>query len=86
MVSDIRQVKSRVTKKILCSIILISTIAVIISYLIIIGLINRTYSQKIEEELRTEALLIGRGIELNGMDYLKNADHRDMRKIGRAHV
>lgn len=79
--SDIRQVKSRVTKKILCSIILISTIAVIISSLIIIGLINRTYSQKIEEELRTEALLIGRGIELNGMDYLKNADHRDMRII-----
>ena len=66
------------TSKILKSILLLSTLAMIISSCIIAGLLNRYFSHRIEDELVTEAGLIGRGAELSGPEYFRNADFHGM--------
>lgn len=66
------------TKKIMGSIMLLSFIAIIISSVIISGILNRYFSQRLEDELITEAGILGRGAELGGTDYLKSVDLHGM--------
>ncbi|MBR4628042.1 MAG: PAS domain-containing protein [Ruminococcus sp.] len=66
------------TKKIMGGIILISWIAIIITAVITSGILNRYYSERLEDELITEAGLISRGVELNGLSYLQSADFQGM--------
>ncbi len=67
------------TKRIIRSIILVATVAVVLSAVIIISFVNRSYSDKIMEELRTESELIAQGAEMKGIAYMEHLELEDMR-------
>ena len=67
------------TKRIIRSIILVATVAVVLSAVIIISFVNRSYSDKIMEELRTESELIAQGAEMKGIVYMEHLELEDMR-------
>ncbi len=69
------------TKKILRSILIISSISVVITAVIVVLLMNSRFYEKAEGELKTEAYLISSGIELNGRDYLDSAEFNTLRVI-----
>ena len=66
------------TRKIMGGIMLITSIALLLSSLAIAGILNRYFSRRLEEELMTEANLIGRGAMLSGTDYFKDNDTGDL--------
>ena len=66
------------TRKMIRSMILISTIAVMLSAIILIAFVNRSYNRKINEEIRTEAELIAKGAEMDGFRFIDSIDMDDM--------
>lgn len=66
------------TKKIMGSIMLVSCLAIIITAVITSGILNRYFTHRLEDELVTEAELLGRGTELGGTDYLRTVDLHGM--------
>lgn len=58
--------------------ILISTIAVMLSAIILIAFVNRSYNRKISGEIRTEAELIAKGTEMDGSRYIESIAVEDM--------
>ncbi|MBQ8349671.1 MAG: histidine kinase [Ruminococcus sp.] len=69
------------TRKIIQSIILISTVSVLFASFIVMILINRFFYKKIETELHSEAELISNGIEFGGADYLERNNFNDIRVL-----
>ncbi|MCM1007169.1 MAG: ATP-binding protein [Ruminococcus flavefaciens] len=69
------------TRKIIRSIILISTVSVLFASFIVMILMNRFFYKKIEIELHSEAELISNGIEFGGADYLKKNNFNDIRVL-----
>ncbi|HRR75688.1 MAG TPA: ATP-binding protein [Ruminococcus sp.] len=66
------------TRKMIRSMILISTIAVMLSAIILIAFVNRSYNRKISGEIRTEAELIAKGTEMDGSRYIESIAVEDM--------
>lgn len=69
------------TRKIIRSIILISTVSVLFASFIVMILLNRFFYRKIETELHSEAELISSGIEFGGEDYLEKNNFNDIRVL-----
>ena len=67
------------TIRIICNMIRLSISAVVLSAVILIAFVNRSYNSKISEEIRTEAELVARGAEMNGPGYIDRLELRDMR-------
>ena len=57
---------------------LITSIALLLSSLVITGILNIYFSRRLENELITEANLIGKGAMLSGTDYFVNNDTGDL--------
>lgn len=66
------------TKRIIQSIILISTVSALLASFIVMILMNRFFYKKFETELRSEAELISSGIEMGGLDYLEKNTFNDI--------
>ncbi len=66
------------TKRIIRSIILISTVSALLASFIVMVLMNRFFYKKFVTELRSEAELISSGIELGGSDYLEKNTFNDI--------
>ena len=60
---------------------LISSIALLLSSLVIAGILNIYFTRRLEDELITEANLIGSGVELSGLSYFDEADTGDLHII-----
>lgn len=69
------------TRKIIRSIILISTVSVLFAAFIVMILMNRFFYKKIETELHSEAELISSGIDFGGAEYLEKNNFNDIRVI-----
>lgn len=69
------------TRKIIRSIILISTVSVLFASFIVMILLNRFFYRKIETELHSEAELISSGIEFGGATYLEKNNFNDIRVL-----
>lgn len=68
------------TKRILDTIIVVASVFAIITAVVIAGVLNRYFTQRLEEEIITEARLIGRGAEESKVAYFSTAS------IGNLHV